>query len=575
MKDIHDIRDFHNLRKIKLSSSLSFKVGVSVFVFSFIYFICVIGFSGYTNTIFSTSAIAERNYCLARTIAVSLPQEYPVRLFKQVREIYDSLPSDVKDDYKSPGYKKLFEPVFTDEYYTLRQTLIKNVDNNLVSWINFHIEDSARNKVIFVIDSDIMEDGRYDAGWQGSLDNYIHSDRNLAEYTVHSDPEYGQTIIVRAPFYDPGSGEILGYVSVGERERNVTTNNIAFLLFFGLILLVLTLIFIVTSVGGIRRMVIDPIILLSEAATRFSKKQDRETSSHVFKDLGIRSNDEIGLLASSMASMEEDIHGYVDNLKNVTREKERIATELDVASRIQKSMLPSELTGYNGKLDFSISALSRSAKEMGGDFYDFFAIDDDHIGITVADVSDKGIPAALFMVISRTLIKGSALLHHNPSRVMSDANHVLCERNDESMFVTVFFGIYTVSEKKLRYVNAGHEYPAIYRADSGDYSLIEEDHDLVLGIMENVEFNERELQLNSGDRLLLYTDGIPEAINKDGSAYGESTMLACLNRSHDLRGRELLNLIRDDIDTFASGVSQFDDMTMLLLEISPDEPLTE
>ena len=570
MKDIRDIKDLRDLRKIKFSSSLSFKVGVSVFVFSFIYFISVIGFSGYTNTIFSTSAIAERNYCLARTVAISLPQEYPVRLFKQVKEIYDSVPADMKDDYKSPEYKKLFEPVFTDEYYDLQAILIKNVENNLVSWISFHFEDSDRNKVIFVIDSDIMEEGRYSAGWQGSLGNYVHGNNDLAEYTVHSDPEYGQTIIGRAPFYDPDTGEQLGYVSVGERKRNVTSSNIAFLLFFGLILLVVTLIFIITSVGGIRRMVIDPIILLSDAAIKFSKKQDRGTSSHVFKDLNIKSRDEIGLLAESMASMEEDIHGDVDNLKTVTREKERIATELDVASRIQKSMLPSELTGYNGKLDFTISALSRSAKEMGGDFYDFFAIDDDHIGITVADASDKGIPAALFMVKSCTLIKSSALLNHNPSMVLSDANHVLCERNDESMFVTVFFGIYTVSEKKLIYVNAGHEYPAIYRADTGSYSLIDEEHDVVLGIMENIEFHERELQLNSGDKLLLYTDGLPEAINKDGSAYGESSMIDCLNRSHDITGQAVLDAIRDDIDTFAAGVAQFDDMTMLLLEISPD-----
>ena len=229
-------------------------------------YISVIGFSGYTNTIFSTSAIAERNYCLARTVAISLPQDYPIRLFRQVKEIYDSVPDDLKDDYNSHEYKKYFEPVFTDEYYDLQTILIKNVDNNLVSWISFHIEDRDRNKVIFVIDSDIMEEGRYSAGWQGSLGNYFHGNNDLAEYTVHSNPEYGQTIIVRAPFYDPDTGEQLGYVSVGERKRNVTTNDIAFLLFFGLILLVVTLIFIITSVGGIREMVIDPIILLSDAA---------------------------------------------------------------------------------------------------------------------------------------------------------------------------------------------------------------------------------------------------------------------------------------------------------------------
>ncbi len=557
--------------KIKFFQSLRWKVVVSIIIFSILFFAIIVFFTGYINYRFATMAIARRNHNLARTVALTVDEEYSNRLFEEVSEIYRSIPEEIRNNPSDPAYNSYFAKVYTDEYYKLKDDLTRIVKENEISWINFHIEVDDPEKLCFVIDTDTTEDGRYGAGWQSLASNYsgIHDlfFENI-DYRIIQDMDYGDTIILRAPYYRQGTDTIIGYVGVGEKRHNAEVNNLAFMVVYMALLFGLTIIIVVISLSGMRKLVIDPIISLSDAAEHFTDVQtEKEERTPVFENLNIHSNDEIGLLASSMASMEEDIYSYMDNLEDVTREQERIATELDVASKIQTSLLPKSLTGYRENPDFEVSALSRSAKEMSGDFYDFFVIDDDHIGLGVADVSDKGIPAAIFMVIASILIKSNSRRNLSPAMVLKETNHMLFERNDATMFVTVFFGIYTVSERKLTYVNAGHEYPGLYRKKEGCYTLIKEDHDLVLGVMDDIELTEREIAMEPGDRLLLYTDGIPEAINKDGSSYGEEALLQCLNTHCELKGSDIPELIRDDIDNFAHGVPQYDDMTILLFEV--------
>jgi sigma-B regulation protein RsbU (phosphoserine phosphatase) len=210
------------------------------------------------------------------------------------------------------------------------------------------------------------------------------------------------------------------------------------------------------------------------------------------------------------------------------------------------------------------------AKEVGGDFYDFFLVDDDRLAMVMADVSGKGVPAALFMVIAKTLLKNMVQTGRSPKEVLEKVNNQLCEGNEAEMFVTVWLGVLEISTGKLTCANAGHEYPVMMRA-GGDYELIKDKHGFVLAGMEGSRYREYELEMKPGDRLFLYTDGVTEATNAESELYGTDRMLAGLNNNKNADCVELLHLMKEDIDAFVKEAPQFDDITMLSLELKPLE----
>jgi sigma-B regulation protein RsbU (phosphoserine phosphatase) len=281
----------------------------------------------------------------------------------------------------------------------------------------------------------------------------------------------------------------------------------------------------------------------------------------------VDTDDEIGNLARSFNSMSASLQQYIVELKDITAKEERIAMELSVATKIQADMLPQKFPPFPDRKEFDIYATMNPAKEVGGDFYDFFLIDDDHLGLVMADVSGKGVPAALFMVISKTLLKNRAMLGESPKVVLENVNNQLCENNEQEMFVTVWFGIYEISTGKMTAANAGHEYPAICRRD-GQFELYKDRHGLVLAGMENVKYREYELELHAGDTLFVYTDGVPEATNAKEELYGTDRMLEALNQNPGSGPMELLPTVKADIDAFVGDAPQFDDITMLALKIS-------
>ena len=265
-----------------------------------------------------------------------------------------------------------------------------------------------------------------------------------------------------------------------------------------------------------------------------------------------------------MAGMESELYTYMNNLKNVTEDKQRTLTELEVGSRIQYSMLP------DGKYEddkYIITAFLRTAKEVGGDFYDYFNIDDDHVCIVTADVSGKGVPAALFMAVSKAVVKSTILENSTDLKdAFCKANRLLCEKNEEMMFVTVFAAIYSFSEKTLRYVNAGHEHPIFYYKDKDRYEIIKEEHDLCLGIAEDIDFRERQVALNNGDKLFMYTDGVTDATNTEDKLYGIERIIETLNENANKTGEAITNALLENIENFENGREQFDDITMLVFE---------
>lgn len=278
----------------------------------------------------------------------------------------------------------------------------------------------------------------------------------------------------------------------------------------------------------------------------------------------IRSNDEIGDLAGSFNNMAASLKQHIENLTAVTAEKERIGAELDVATHIQKSMLPCIFPAFPERKEFDVYATMNPAKEVGGDFYDFFMVDDTHLAVVMADVSGKGVPAALFMVIGKTLIKDHTQPGKSLGEVFTDVNNMLCDSNSEGLFITAFEGVLDLVTGEFRYVNAGHEPPYLCKQGEG-FEAYKIRAGFVLAGMEDLRYREGSLQLSPGDRIFLYTDGVTEATDGANQLYGSERLHRVLNANLDAGPETLLPAVKADVDQFVGDAPQFDDITMLCL----------
>lgn len=305
-----------------------------------------------------------------------------------------------------------------------------------------------------------------------------------------------------------------------------------------------------------------PILTLTDGAGRIS-------GGDLDFQIKVDSDDETALLGDAFNHMTHSLKEYIENLSRVTAEKERIGAELDVAKHIQASMLPCIFPAFPQMPELDIYATMTPAKEVGGDFYDFFLVDNDHLAMVMADVSGKGVPAALFMVIAKTLLKNVSQTGLSPKAVLENVNDQLCENNEAELFVTVWLGILEISTGKMICANAGHEYPVLKKR-GGDYELIKDKHGFVLAGMEGAKYKEYELVLNPGDKLYLYTDGVAEATDANNELYGTDRMLEALNRNKDTQSTELLLKMKEDIDLFVGAAPQFDDITMLALKFKEE-----
>lgn len=291
------------------------------------------------------------------------------------------------------------------------------------------------------------------------------------------------------------------------------------------------------------------------------------TESGVFENqrIKIKTGDEIESLSESFNFMLEKLEDYIANLSKVTAEKERIGAELDIAKHIQASMLPCIFPAFPERKEIDIYATMDPAKEVGGDFYDFFMVDDTHLAIVMADVSGKGVPAALFMVIGKTLIKDHTTPGTDLGKVFSDVNNLLCESNSEGLFITAFEGVLNIETGEFNFVNAGHEMPFICK-HGGDFEPYKIRPGFVLAGMEDIKYRAGSMTLEAGDKIFQYTDGVTEATNENNELYGMKRLGDILNEIKDDSPRNILDIVKRDIDHFVGEAPQFDDITMLCLE---------
>ena len=311
-------------------------------------------------------------------------------------------------------------------------------------------------------------------------------------------------------------------------------------------ILVFTVIYVLISVL-VQSLVVDNLIKVNESLNKITEG-DLDEKVSVYN-------------SSEFASLSDDINLTVDALKGyIEAAEKRIEQELMLARTIQASALPKNFDFNNDA--FELFATMDPAKEVGGDFYDFFFIDSYRMALVIADVSGKGIPASLFMMRSKTAIRGLTESGYDPGEMLVRVNNELCTNNEASMFVTVWIGIVDLKTGDIRCANAGHEYPAVRRS-SGAFESFKDKHGLPLGCMEDMKYREYDIHLDPGDTLFVYTDGVPEAINVDEVQYGETRMLRALSRNKKASMKKLLHALKKDQDGFVGEADQFDDITML------------
>ncbi|MDP1552356.1 MAG: SpoIIE family protein phosphatase [Methanobacteriaceae archaeon] len=327
-------------------------------------------------------------------------------------------------------------------------------------------------------------------------------------------------------------------------------------------------IFYTSSIGFlwyIEKNITTPIESISNILNKYVSNSNKIENSEdiIFKcEEYANPESEVGILAISFQKMIGDLESYIKNLEKVTAEKERINTELNVAHKIQSDMLP---RNFPERKEFEVYATNIPAKEVGGDFYDFFMIDKNRLAIVIGDVSGKGVPAALFMVIAKTLIKNHAQLGKSPAEIFNTVNYQLYDGNDENMFVTAWMGILEINTGKFTYVNAGHNPPLIKHGNKY-YDWFKCRAGFVLGGMDNIKYTQNEITLDYGDRVCLYTDGITEAINSNEELFGDSRFLKIMNNTNNLSIKEIVSYVKGEIDSFVKDEEQFDDITMLIME---------
>ena len=488
-----------------------------------------------------------------------------------VRTLASQLDADELDYYYETGE-------MDENYYKTQQFIQDLVASNNVEYLYVVRPNGVGVTFLFDSDMEVGEGGEYYDGGYCALGTYVdlvggfaeNLDKLLAgedvEPIIQPDAGFGWLMTAMVPVLHE-DGTMAGYVMADISMYDVMHTSQTFLITLVVLLVALTVAFIVLFLTILRRKVIQPIDQLTQATGAFIQNNEAELAAGTatVNVPEIRTGDEVEELANSFRKMEEDMISYIRSFMKITAEKERIGAELNVATQIQADMLPRIFPAFPERQEFDIYATMNPAKEVGGDFYDFFLVDDDHLAVVIADVSGKGVPAALFMVIAKTLIKNHAQNKEAPGEVFTNTNEQLCEGNDAGLFVTAWMGVLQISTGHFVYVNAGHNPPLLRRA-GGSFEWLKSRPGFVLAGMEGVRYRENEMELAPGDVLYLYTDGVTEATDAHQQLFGEERLQTALNEQPMLPVGQMLSKIKGCIDTFVGEAEQFDDITMLGLE---------
>lgn len=524
-----------------------------------------VGYDVYAGTMDAHYQMLAMN--VSKTAASLVNAEEVRELVAQVMEIYRKDPAPTYDsDEEWAEYLSQYTGISEQESFTtLYDTLykIKTANNVLSLYISYMDSDSMTG--IYIIDADKTETGcptgTWDIIYPQNYEAMKHPENGFEAYITDTE-EYGWLCSAGAAVLDD-SGKAVAHVFTDISMESVMADRQAFLMRLCAILIGITTVITLALIKVVNTALVKPINSLASAASSYVEaKEEGEVSALALLD--IHTGDEVENLSHALKRMERDINGYIENLTHVTAEKERIGAELSVATHIQASMLPCIFPAFPNRREFDIYATMTPAKEVGGDFYDFFLVDDDHLAVVIADVSGKGVPAALFMVIAKTLIKDHTQSGKPPEEVFTEVNRQLCEANDENLFVTAWMGVLEISTGKLVYVNAGHNPPVIGRKN-WETEFLRSRPGFVLAGLDFTKYRAGSLELMPGDLLYLYTDGVTEAMNTAQELYGEERLKRTLDANVSAAPEEIFKAVKKDLDDFVADAPQFDDITMLAM----------
>ena len=485
-----------------------------------------------------------------------------------IMERYRSLSEDQTNMNGTDEYRELFSEYQRDyDYGMIVKILSQYITFDEVSDVYIAMYDEQTCRLVYIVDPDTAETlypGEWEEVNRDGMEKFLNYDDNGILYDIDHTAKYGWMCTVGTPLRDD-SGRICAFVLVDLTVDELWAGMRTYVTQITLMLLLIVLVLMLITVRKIEKHLVRPINAIADAAQAYvdDRKAGVRGGQH-FSKLDIHTGDEIENLSLAMADMEGEMADFIQDLASVTAEKERISTELSVATRIQAAMLPHIFPAFPDRDEFDVYASMDPAKEVGGDFYDYFLVDDDHLCLVMADVSGKGVPAALFMMASKIMIANYAKMGRSPAEILSITNEAICANNKEEMFVTVWIGILEISSGKLIASNAGHEYPILKK--DGNFEVYKDHHGMVLGYESGMKYTNYELSFNPGDKLFLYTDGVPEATDGDENLFGMDRMVQALNISSDAAPEEILKNVRKSVDEFVKEAEQFDDLTMLCFE---------
>lgn len=497
-----------------------------------------------------------------------------IEVSNKVSAIYSKLEKEGKTvdstaatDMEIKAYHKHFQSVVSSTAYknlvNVLQTMLKN---NHVKYVYLGFFDVKNKNFVYLADGTIGAEALYPGDIEPKGEDLIHSLQQnnyaLAGYP-YDEKEYGNLVSTYHPVFDANRTYVCNFCV--DTDMEVVYKQRREFLFSMMILMLLLMLPLATLIVRFTdKHLIKPIYQINDAVTDFVSDKQHEDEDSKISALDIHTKDEVEMLAGSIKVMEQEINDYIGQITMIAGEKERIGAELEIATKIQEGMLPHIFPAFPEREEIELYATMTPAKEVGGDFYDFFNIDGRHIGIVMGDVSGKGIPAALFMVIAKTLIKDACMKTLSPKEVLEYVNDQLCENNEAGMFVTVLLGILDLDSGLLKYVNAGHECPAV-RYPGKKFELHVEKHDLVVGGLEHIKYTEFEITLVPDEMVFIYTDGVPEATDSHNKMFGTDRMIEALNKNPDASVEDLLANVNEDVEQFVKDAPQFDDLTMLAL----------
>ena len=488
---------------------------------------------------------------------------------------YDNIPEPGDRNYYTRMYYTIESVAYA--YSNIKQDLYLLANSQNLSVIYFIIPDKDYKTYTSIINCPGAKSGytpwepgsKHDTSPGGFEEAFkrIYEEGSEKEIIVRDKDLNGAKPHVTAmvPIYENNAGtvnkdKIVGVLCAQRFMDELITSRRNFVQGVSAITVMLLIILTVLVIRFIKKRVIVPLEKVSREAERFAHETSRSEDSTLAENEGtIR---EIKSLASAIEKMEDDTLKNIDEITNMTRNSERMGYEVSLASQIQQGMLPVKEKDLKYDPRYDVHALMDPAKEVGGDFFDFFMIDDNHIAILVADVSDKGVAAAFFMAITKTLIKSRARLGGSASEILTYTDRLVAEKNPAGMFVTVWLGIVDLNTGYVNACNAGHDYPAIMTERDG-YTIDKVQHGPPIGFIPGMDFIEYDYSLKPGDRIFLYTDGLPDAKAFNGDRFGTDRMLEILNSNRGKTNKEIVELMKNRVFSFAGDEPQFDDITMM------------